>query len=581
MRREWRWGFIALAIGILFVVYLRLSWSAAANSDSAATALQARDALHGNWLLHGWWMSDVSFYTTEVPQYALLEALGGLGVWVVHAAAAMSYTLIVMLVALLAAGRRSAGPDSASRERLVRAVLAGGIAASPQVSDALMTLLGPDHTGTVVPVLATWLFIDRVRPTANGARLYAPVLVCVFLTWIMVADSVVLFTGIAPLIGAAVIRALHPGYRRRRWYELILAAAAVVAAGLGTLIPKLIVRLGGYQFWHFQTHTAPIAKLPHDLWDTVQAVLELFGANVFEPHSATEAVLVSIHFAGVLAAIAALVVAVIRFFREDEILIPALTIAILLELGAFLGSIHSTNLASEREIVAVMPFGAVLAGRLLAAPLLRLLSPAFRNVSTAFRNVSPAFRNVSITQSSSLKPDRSPVEAVQMRNRPARESGGRAVLADRWRPLLVTAAAAVVVVGYLGGMVYDATRSSVPSANQPLATWLAAHGLTGGLASYWEAGSVTLDTGGRVQVNGVAINTHGKLGAYLWETDTTQYEASRHTATFVVAGGPKSVVPTLGLRQAAIRTFGQPDHVYHVQDYTVLVWNHNILRQLG
>jgi hypothetical protein len=571
MRREWRWGFIALAIVILFVVYLRLSWSAAANSDSAATALQARDALHGNWLLHGWWMSDVSFYTTEVPQYALLEMFG-FGVWVVHVAAAMSYTLIVVLVALLAAGRRPAGQDPANRERLVRAVLAGGIAASPQVSDALMTLLGPDHTGTVVPVLATWLFIDRVRPTANAAaggpgqssaaaggpgqssaaaggpgqssaaRLYVPALVCVFLTWIMVADSVVLFTGIAPLIGAAVIRALQPGYRDRRRYELILAAAAVVAAGLGTLIPKLIVRLGGYQFWHFQTRTAPIAKLPHDLWDTVQAVLELFGANVFEPHSATEAVLVSIHFAGVLAAIAALVVAVSRFFREDAILIPALTIAILLELGAFLGSIHSTNLASEREIVAVMPFGAVLAGRLLAAPLLRLLPPAFRNVS--------------ITQSSSLKPDKAPVEASQLRNRPARKSGGRAVLAGRWRPLLVAAAAAVVVVGYLGGMLYDATRPSVPSANQPLATWLAAHGLTGGLASYWEAGSVTLDTAGRVQVNAVAINAHGKLRAYLWETDTTQYQASRHTATFVVAGGPKSVVPTLGLRQAAIRTFG-------------------------
>jgi hypothetical protein len=536
MRREWRWGLIALTIVILFVIYWRLSWSAAANSDSASTALQAWDALHGNWLLHGWWMSDVSFYTTETPQYALLELFGGLGVWVVHVAAAMSYTLIVVLVALLAAGRRVIGPDpvsqrAASRERLVRALLAGGIAASPQVSGALVMLLGPDHTGTVVPVLATWLFIDRGRPEANGARLYLPVLVCVFLSWIMVADSVVLFTGIAPLIGAAVIRAFRPGHREARWYELSLAAAAVVAAGLGTLIPKLIVRLGGYQFWHFQTHTAPIAKLPHDLWDTVQAVLELFGANVFEPHSAAESVLVSIHFAGVLAAIAALVVAIVRFFREDEILIPALAVAIVLELGAFLASIHSTNLASVREIVAVMPFGAVLAGRFLASPLVRLWP--------------------------------------------------RVRLWSRARLVPVAVAAVVVAVGYLGGMVYDATRASVPSANQPLATWLTAHGLTGGLASYWEAGSVTLDTGGQVQVNAVAINAHGKLGAYLWETDTTQYEASRHTATFVVVGGPKSVVPTPGLRQAAIRTFGQPDHIYHVQSYTVLVWTHNILRMLG
>ncbi len=534
MPRLWRWALIALTIAVLFIVYWRLSWSAAANSDSASTALQAWDALHGNWLLRGWWMSDVSFYTTETPQYALLELFGGLGVWVVHAAAAMSYTLIVVLVALLAAGRRVADTDpvrqrAAGRERLARAVLAGGIAASPQVSGALILLLGPDHTGTVVPVLATWLLIDRVRPQASGARLYMPVLVCLLLTWIMVADSVVLFTGIAPLIGAAVLRAFRPGHRDTRWYELSLAAAAIVAAALGTLIPKLIVRLGGYQFWHFQTHTSPLAKLPHDLWDTVQAVLELFGANVFEPHSATEAVLTSIHFAGVLAALAALVLAVARFFSEDGIVVPALALAIVVELAAFLASIHSVNLASIREIVAVMPFGAVLAGRVLAGPVLR------------------------------LKPRRWPVAVA----------AGTA---------LVTI---VVAVGYVGGMVYDATRPSVPSANQPLAAWLSAHGLTSGLASYWEAGSVTLDTGGRVQVNGVMIGGHGKISPYHWESDSTRYEASKHSATFVVTGGPRSDDPISGLRQAAIRTFGTPDHVYHVQSYTILVWTHNILRQFA
>ncbi len=538
MPRGWRWALVALTIVVLFIVYWRLSWSAAANSDSASTALQAWDALHGNWLLRGWWMSDVSFYTTETPQYALLELFGGLGVWVVHAAAAMSYTLIVVLVALLAAGRRIVAADPGGervvpgRERLARAVLAGGIAASPQVSGALIMLLGPDHTGTVVPVLATWLLIDRVRPDRNGARPAMPVLVCLLLTWIMVADSVVLFTGIAPLAGAAALRAFRPGRRDARWYELSLAAAAIVAAVLGTLIPKLIVRLGGFQFWHFQTHTAPIAKLPHDLWDTVQAVLELFGANVFEPHSATAAVLVSIHFAGVLAAVVALVFAAARFFREDGIVVPALALAIVLELAAFLASVHSTNLASIREIVAVMPFGAVLAGRLLAGPLLRLPSGL-----------------------------------------PSRLPSGAAAAA--------AVAVVVVGVGYLGGMIYDATRPSVPSANQPLATWLTAHGLTGGLASYWEADSVTLDTGGRVQVNAVVIGRHGKIGPDYWESDSTQYDGSRHSATFVVAGGPKSVLPVPGLKQAAIRTFGAPDHVYHVGSYTILVWNHNILRQLG
>lgn len=511
----WRWVLGGLGVAVLFFVYWRLSWSAAANSDSAAIAIQGREILHGNWLLRGWWMADVTFYTTEVPQYALLEAVGGFGVWVVHVAAAMSYTLIVVLAALLAKGRAT-GPEG-----WTRALLGGGIAASPQVSGALIMLLGPDHTGTVVPVLATWLVVDRAP-----RRWFTPVIVCLLLTWIMVADQVVLLTAIGPLIAAAAVRALRRHEGRR--YELALGAAAAAAAGLGVLIPNLITHLGGYKVWHFQTHTMPLSKLPRDAWHTVEAVLELFGANVFEPHSPVEAVLVGIHFAGVLAAVAALGIAVARFFREDAILVPALAVGIALEIGAFLVTIHSSNLASIREIVAVMPLGAVLAGRLLAAPLLRLT---------------------------------------------------RASL-SRARKLAVAAVAAVVLAGYLGSMAYDAARASVPSANQNLATWLAGHGLTGGLAAYWQAGSVTLDTGGKVTVNSVIVTRQGKLGVYYWESDRAQYDPAEHSATFVVAGGPAVDVPMPGMARAAIRTFGPPAHTYRVGAYTVLVWQTNILRHL-
>jgi hypothetical protein len=38
----------------------------------------------------------VSFYTTELPQYALIESVLGLGAWVVHVGASMTYTLLVL-----------------------------------------------------------------------------------------------------------------------------------------------------------------------------------------------------------------------------------------------------------------------------------------------------------------------------------------------------------------------------------------------------------------------------------------------------------------------------------------------------
>ena len=67
----------AAAVG-LFACYLRLSATYAAGSDGASNALEAWDLLHGNWLLRGWTLTDVSFYTTELPEYAIVELARGL-----------------------------------------------------------------------------------------------------------------------------------------------------------------------------------------------------------------------------------------------------------------------------------------------------------------------------------------------------------------------------------------------------------------------------------------------------------------------------------------------------------------------
>jgi len=95
--------FAAAAI-VAFACYLRMSLTVPVNSDGASNALQAWDMLHGNLLLHGWWLSDVSFYTTELPEYMLVELAHGLNADVVHIGAGLTYTLLTALAALLAKG---------------------------------------------------------------------------------------------------------------------------------------------------------------------------------------------------------------------------------------------------------------------------------------------------------------------------------------------------------------------------------------------------------------------------------------------------------------------------------------------
>ena len=151
--------------------------------------LMGWDLLHGNVLLHGWHMSDVSFYPTELVQYALLESVLGLHMTTAHVAAAMTYTLVVLLVVLLARDGTS-GPVA-----LARTLIAGGIMVAPQLSAGVYAVdLAVGHIGTSVPLLLAWLLVDRA-----GRRWWVPPLIAVILAWALVADPIVEIAGVAPL----------------------------------------------------------------------------------------------------------------------------------------------------------------------------------------------------------------------------------------------------------------------------------------------------------------------------------------------------------------------------------------------
>jgi hypothetical protein len=528
-----RAALVVLAAAVLFFCYWRQSQSVPLPSDGSGNVLQAWDMLHGNLLLHNWWVSDVSFYTTELPQYMLIDALAGLGPWVVHAAAAMTYTLLVLLAALLAQGHahgaavlaRGDDPPRPPRAAIARALLAAGLMLAPQLSATGIVLLSPDHTGTAVPLLVTWLLIDRSRP-----RWYVPVLVGLLFAWTMVADSIVLLTGIVPLVLVCALRAC-PGLVRggprpaSRRYEIALAGAAAAAGVVGSFAPRLMAALGGYRGSPVSTAT-DLGQLPHGAWVTLQAFLQLFGANVFGASSygarpVLEVVFVALHLAGAIAVAWALGVAVARIFRFGELIVPCFAVAILLNLGAYLISKHAQDLLSAREIVEVLPLGAVLAGRVLGDRVLAWL-------------------------------------------RAARTWLG---------PVL-----AVLAASYLAALGYGAAQPPVPPANEPLATWLVAHRLGSGLAGYWQANSTTVDSGGQVLVSAVIQGADGKLVPYHWETDGANYDPARHYANFVVADG---VAGLPGMQAAALRTFGRPEHVYQADGYIVMVWPANLLAKLA
>ncbi|HEX2819439.1 MAG TPA: hypothetical protein VHO07_04625 [Streptosporangiaceae bacterium] len=75
----------------------------------------------------------------------------------------------------------------------------------------------------------------------------------------------------------------------------------------------------------------------------------------------------------------ALGVAAVRFFRSGELIVRVFALAVVVNLGAYMISTHAQNLLGAREMAAVLPLGAVLAGRVLGDRI-----PAWIRVATGW-----------------------------------------------------------------------------------------------------------------------------------------------------------------------------------------------------
>ncbi|MGD0705834.1 MAG: hypothetical protein ABSA02_38875 [Trebonia sp.] len=424
-----------------FAVYLRLARTRAVNSDGASQALQAWDMLHGNPLLRGWQLTDVSFYTTELPQYMLVELVRGFGQDVVHVAAAMTYTLAVLFAALLAKGTAS------GREAAVRVALAAGIMLAPQLDSGTNVLLSsPDHIGTSVPVMAVLVIIDRARP-----RWWVPAGTSLLLAWATVADSLVLTVAVAPLFLVCAFRVLRATWDRQplrsQWYEISLGAGAVAGGAVGLLAVHVIGAIGGFSEQPLSTQLSPIGTiLGHNLAMTGQGLLLLAGADFLGLPRGASTGLVMLHLAGVAVAACGIAVAACRFPRDSDMVTQVLLAGIVINVAAYLAGTHAVILGNAREMAPVLPFAAALAGRQLAGPLL------------------------SGTRRRALRP-----------------------------------ALTLVLAGYLAGLGLEISHPAAPPQDAQLTAWLRAHPLGTGLSGYWEGNAVTLTSGGQTRIRPLTV----------------------------------------------------------------------------
>ena len=573
----------AAAAAAGFAVYLRLAQTRAVNSDAAAQALQAWDMAHGNPLLRGWTTSDVSFYTTELPQYLLIELVRGLSAAVPHDAAALTYTLVVLLVALLAASRpagRAAG-RLGGRQAAARAAIAAGIMLAPQLGAGTNVLLSsPDHIGTSVPLLLTWLVLDRARP-----RWYVPAVIFALLAWAQVADSLVLPAGVVPLAGVCLFRLVRapaagpgepaasaraapaPRAVSRGRYEAALGAGAVLSVLAADLVLRLVHAAGGFSVRPLGPQLASASEiLGHNLPVAGQCLLLLGGADFAGAAGSLGVaglVVAALHLAGVAAEAAAFGLAAWRLRRLDRVS-QVLVAAIAVNVAVFALTNRVYAASSAREIAPVLPCAAALAGRVLGGRVLGGRGPGGRVLG----GPGPGGPGPGGRGPGGRGPGRWPAGAAPDRVRAG--TAGRLL-----RPAL-----GVIAAGYLAGLGAELTAPAAPPQAAPLTSWLERHHLGAGLSGYWEASVVTLTSGGRVAVRPVTV-TAGRVTPNAGEVRADWFSPSAVAAHYVVLFPGVPGYPGFTDRPAVLATFGPPARVYRAGAYTVWYWPGNLLADLG
>jgi hypothetical protein len=567
-RLRWVVGTL-LAAAVLMFCYLRLAGDTQVNSDGAGLVWQAWAMLHGNVRLHGWWMTDVSFYTTELPEYVAVTAVAGLRPEVVHICSALTYTMLVLLAAFVARGR------ARGAEGLVRALLAAGLILAPQPTGPTLILVGnPDHVGTGVPVLVLLLLLDWGSGRTGRSRGWIPVVAAVVLGWSIIGDPLIEVVGVAPLFGACVLRAIWlirtrqpaeaagPAGPRRRWsglsaarYELSLAAAAVVALPLASAGNLLIRHLGGYTVASPAYHLQSLHEMVRGLPVVWQSVLALFDADYSDVHGAGNVAFAVVHLIGVAVVLVAFVLAawgllrplaglVLKRFRTaapGDLVADILVLGIAANFAAFFLEVRMENVYAAHEIGPVLSFGAALAGRTLGSRIVARRAPARDRVPGGQGTAGP---------------------------RPPRPRAGRVLLP----------AFAVVLACYVVTLGIGTAHRQYPPRNVGLTAWLVRHHLTNGLAPYWEATSVTVDSGGAITLLGVTDGGwHQHVTPEKWETDVAlAVPGPGRTATFVILSPAENVH-----RSSVLATFGRPAQTYRYGPFTIMVWHRNLLPKMA
>jgi len=421
----------------------------------------------------------------------------------------VALALVYLLITVFATAIAVTG--SRGPARAARAAVVIAVLAAPifQMTDSWIPISLPDHTGTSVFLLLPFLMVDRADrdDRASAARYTAPLL-CLILAAGQISDVTVRFVAVPAIVVVCGYQLLVARKLVNR--DGVHLAAALLSVPLSLAVRAAMLHFGSYLMVAPQMKIAPVSLWLHHARVTWLDLREVFGAVAYVGHARSVNDGAVVFGWACMLVVAVGIARVLWRWRTASRAEQLLVIAIAGNLAVYTLS-ALVNADSPHDIIAVVPMGAVLAARALI---------------------------------------------------PERLTSRVAVLAG----------CGLAGVAALVPMSLSAARPLTrPTSAATLSTWLSAHGLRYGLAGYWNASGVTVQSGNRVQVR--TVETTGReITTYAWESDASWYDPAEHYANFVI------VIPNATPSLAIVdRVFGHPVSTNLVSGDKILIYKKNLL----
>ncbi len=507
--------FLGILVGLTSWLTYASSHAYAPNADGATVVLEGFAATHGQLLLHGWSLSLDSFLTVDVPYYAVGVAVIGLAPILMHLIPALLLALCLLV------GMKIGAEGAPLRQRVYMATLLLLFLAIPSRTGAYFLLQGPWHIATALVCL---IAVVLLRRPGFGWRWFLSV---VLIGLAINGDLQMVALGVVPLALAGLFASLRTRSLRA---GLDLIGAAVAALVVALIFRAISSAVGTFSVSESH-HTVKFHQLIRDLGHLGNWVTAIYGihpgpvgGDPVETLLAIVRALVAIVVVfGVVTALVNVVRGLVRgdnresavateaLWRSDDLLLSM----VLGALGVFLLLTLSNNTSYARYLDPVVIFSSILAARIVARALVR-------------------FSNY----------------AEQMA-----------------APLLV---ATLIVLAYSSAVVAGRGAPTAPTA--PLERYLISHHLTKGIADYWAASIVTVDTRGAVVLRPVVANLQGIVVPDGRQASASWYD---HVTFDVVVyqRDPYGRVDAATVR----RTFGAPAATRTIGTYSVLTYRHPIV----